>query len=249
MAFTLAETLIVMGIIGVVAALTLPNLNSSTGDKEKVAKVKKVYQNLNDAHDRAVAVYGPVETWFINDANSKEANERYASRILDFLKVSKDCAHSTGCFASSYKNLSGSVATTTVDSNANQYRAILADGTAIVFGIHSLTCTAFNSPAVTGSPHDGCGSIAVDIDNKKGPNILGKDYFSFDISSKIGIYPFGSFQVEYDIDKINTQCFQTGGSCTYWVVNYDNMDYLKANRSGKCLSGNIQLSQTNTTCK
>ena len=29
-AFTLAETLIVMGIIGVVAALTLPNLNSST---------------------------------------------------------------------------------------------------------------------------------------------------------------------------------------------------------------------------
>lgn len=40
-AFTLAETLIVMGIIGVVAALTLPNLNSSTGDKEKVVKVKK----------------------------------------------------------------------------------------------------------------------------------------------------------------------------------------------------------------
>lgn len=37
-AFTLAETLIVMGIIGVVAALTIPNLNSSTADKEKVAK-------------------------------------------------------------------------------------------------------------------------------------------------------------------------------------------------------------------
>lgn len=40
-AFTLAETLIVMGIIGVVAALTLPNLNDSTNNKEKVAKVKK----------------------------------------------------------------------------------------------------------------------------------------------------------------------------------------------------------------
>ena len=39
-AFTLAETLIVMGIIGVVAALTLPNLNSSSGDKDKVVKVK-----------------------------------------------------------------------------------------------------------------------------------------------------------------------------------------------------------------
>lgn len=45
-AFTLAETLIVMGIIGVVAALTIPNLNSSTADKEKVAKVKKRYTKI-----------------------------------------------------------------------------------------------------------------------------------------------------------------------------------------------------------
>ncbi|MBR1942811.1 hypothetical protein IJ843_03645 [bacterium] len=38
--------LIVIDIIGVVAALTLPNLNSSAGDKEKVVKVKKIYQNF-----------------------------------------------------------------------------------------------------------------------------------------------------------------------------------------------------------
>lgn len=41
LAFTLAETLIVMGIIGVIAALTIPNLNQSTGNREKIAKVKK----------------------------------------------------------------------------------------------------------------------------------------------------------------------------------------------------------------
>ena len=52
-AFTLAETLVVMGIIGIVSALTLPNLNSSTGEKEKVAKVKNLYSNLNDAYGRA----------------------------------------------------------------------------------------------------------------------------------------------------------------------------------------------------
>ncbi len=60
-AFTLAETLIVMGIIGVVAALTIPNLNSSTANKEKVAKVKKVYQNLTDAYGRMNAVYGRID--------------------------------------------------------------------------------------------------------------------------------------------------------------------------------------------
>ena len=67
LAFTLAETLIVMGVIGIVAALTLPNLNSSTGDKERVAKAKKIYQNLTDAFGRAEVVYGPYEEWFIND--------------------------------------------------------------------------------------------------------------------------------------------------------------------------------------
>ena len=66
-AFTLAETLIVMGIIGIVSALTLLNLNSSIGEKEKVTKVKKIYQNLNDAYGRAQAVYGPIDEWFVND--------------------------------------------------------------------------------------------------------------------------------------------------------------------------------------
>lgn len=44
LAFTLAETLIVMGIIGVVAALTIPNLNSSTLIKKKLLNCKKFIQ-------------------------------------------------------------------------------------------------------------------------------------------------------------------------------------------------------------
>lgn len=90
-AFTLAETLIVMGIIGVVAALTIPNLNSSTGEKEKVAKVKKIYSNLEDAFGRAMVVYGPVDEWFINDSNSTAQMTRFAERITEFMKVSKNC--------------------------------------------------------------------------------------------------------------------------------------------------------------
>ena len=91
LAFTLAETLIVMGIIGVVAALTLPNLNSSTGDKEKVAKVKKIYSNLNDALGRAVAVYGPISEWTQNDTSSDAKSKRVADRLTEFMKISKDC--------------------------------------------------------------------------------------------------------------------------------------------------------------
>jgi len=85
-AFTLAETLIVMGIIGVVAALTLPNLNSSTGDKEKVAKVKKLYSNIEDAFGRVQAVYGPINEWQSLDVNDQTIYER----MSDFLKISKE---------------------------------------------------------------------------------------------------------------------------------------------------------------
>ena len=84
LAFTLAETLIVMGIIGVVAALTIPNLNSSTADKEKVAKLQKIYSNLNDAVGRATAVYGPMEGWW----NGTD-DYMLAERLTDFLKYSK----------------------------------------------------------------------------------------------------------------------------------------------------------------
>jgi len=72
-----------MGIIGVVAALTLPNLNSSTGSKEKVAKIKKIYTNLSDAIGRAQAVYGPIDEWSSSIA--------HGARITEFMKISKDC--------------------------------------------------------------------------------------------------------------------------------------------------------------
>ena len=89
-AFTLAETLIVMGVIGIVAALTLPNLNSSTGDKEKVAKVKKIYQNLNDAVGRAVAVYGSIDEWYVSDGNDNDKKlKRAFNRITEFMKITK----------------------------------------------------------------------------------------------------------------------------------------------------------------
>ncbi len=230
LAFTLAETLIVMGIIGIVSALTLPNLNSSTGDKEKVAKVKKIYQNLTDALGRATAVYGPFENWFINDANDAAKSKRFAERMTEFMKVSKTCGTSTGCFSSSKflvmegEEWSSNRLSSLQGKNAQMY--ILADGTSIAF-------YTINNGSV----------ISIDIDGPaKGKNQEGVDSFSFFITSHVnyelsacGCKPAG------DSECAHSGAFDDTYDIAQWVIMNENMDYLK------CAS--TLNWQTKTTCK
>ena len=51
-------------------------------------------------------------------------------------------------------------------------------------------------------------------------------------------------------NDLTNLCFEQG-YCTRWVVEKGNMDYLKADNSGKCKNNNsITLNwTTNTTCK
>ncbi len=241
-AFTLAETLVVMGIIGVVAALTIPNLNQSTGDREKVAKLKKVYSNLEDAFGRATAVYGPVDEWFINDNNTVASSKRFADRMTEFMKISKSCGtDESGCFSEDdYKDLGGDTDDTPMNwSDEPMY--LLADGTALDFFIPIKSCSS-----KYGQLENGCGYIYVDIDGTKGSNTLGKDYFIFHVT-KSGIYPQGAQITLSDNNSYGKICFSTGGSCASWVIEMGNMDYLKASE-GKCPNGTM-LSVDNPTCK
>ncbi|MBR1680842.1 type II secretion system protein, partial [bacterium] len=239
----LAETLIVMGIIGVVAALTLPNLNSSTGDKEKVAKVKKIYSNLNDAFGRAQAVYGPFSDWYPNGISGFTSRmalyERCTERIVEFMKIQKNCKFESGCFSNTdTKNLSGSNG---VNLDIDDfYHYILADGTSL----------AFNLP--DGEAADGTMQFAiiVDVDGpNKGVNTWGKDLFQFQINSEEGNIVPDSVVFRDNEEMRLKKCFGTGAACTAWVIRNDNLDYLKADSNGICKNSNIQLSWDNISCK
>ncbi len=239
-AFTLAETLIVMGIIGVVAALTIPNLNSSTNNMEKVAKVKKIYAELNEAQNRATAVYGPIETWFVNDSTEKECHKRYFDRITEFIKTTKICPEDDGdsCIGGNEaKFLNG-------DGLAvfNEYSAILAGGSS--FGEGSSFDKSCRAAWINGSSK-GCAMLTVDIDGpNKGKNTLGIDLFEFSITGE-GIIP-------YNLGAPLKFCF-TDGRCTSWVIQNGNMDYLDASHeestAGKCKHSDKTLSTTVTSCK
>lgn len=62
-AFTLAEVLITLGIIGIVAALTMPTLINSTHGKELDAALKKAYSILQQAIQRMTFEEGLEITW------------------------------------------------------------------------------------------------------------------------------------------------------------------------------------------
>ena len=229
-AFTLAETLIVMGIIGVVAALTIPNLNSSTANKEKVAKVMKVYSNLNDAFGRAQAVYGPVEEWVQLDNDSTSQITRIGERVSEFLKVSKTCGVTTNqsCFSSKtlISNLDGTnTASHNPDANASYYKSVLADGSSVGF-------VKINDEVL----------IVVNIEGSTKVATWGKNTFGFALDNSNGVIPRPS--------EFSTTCFSKGVACTPWVIKYGNMDYLKVDSSGKCPNGKTILDgTTNTSCK
>ena len=226
-AFTLAETLIVMGIIGIVSALTLPNLNSSTGEKEKVAKVKKIYQNLDDAIGRATAVYGPVNEWFINDASYTAQITRFGDRVTEFMKVSKNCGVSTNqrCFSNTKaKPIEGDDGSfKDYDTVNTSYKFQLADGTSVAFG--DITWAQNINDYIY---------IFFNIDGPKGKNVSGVDVFGVRLDVTKGQIEVAALPFISGLFSSNNGLYQT-----FWVMQYDNMDYLKADKNGKCSSGKV----------
>ena len=82
-AFTLAEVLITLGIIGVIAALTLPTLTANTQNAKigpKLAKAASVFEQGNEALLSHESVDSLTEGDLVSSAGS------YCNNLLDFMK-------------------------------------------------------------------------------------------------------------------------------------------------------------------
>ena len=116
-AFTLAEVLITLGIIGIVAAMTIPTLISKYTEKQTVTHLIKVYTTLSNAFQMVNAEYGPISTWGLKNTTSVDENDEVvydhsaqkivAERIKPYLKISRQCVIGEICYPSSSYTLSG----------------------------------------------------------------------------------------------------------------------------------------------
>ncbi len=102
--FTLAEVLITLGIIGIVAAMTMPSLIQKHQKRVTAERLKKMYTTLRTAIDLAELNNGPRENWSF--ASDEEATNFYINEILSRMNcekiVSSSCYLADGSYLGQY---------------------------------------------------------------------------------------------------------------------------------------------------
>ena len=222
-AFTLAEVLITLTIIGVIAAITIPNLIQNYQEHATVNKVKKFYTTLTNAYAQAVKEYGPADEWNLNTSNVQDAEKIYERIFMPYFKIAKNCGVENlgNCFSDIYyKLLNGSNNSVKYTSN-KYYKILLTDGTIITVRSGSSSADA-----------DYQAAINIDVNGNKPPNVIGVDMFAFmirnDIVTPIGL-PVGINAQESFNEHCANKTQATGWGCAAWLIYKGNMDYLHCN--------------------
>ena len=83
-AFTVAEVLITLGIVGVVAALTFPMLAENYQRIIVETRLKKFYNTFNQALLRSIEVNGPYDGWGYFRSESWNSEGKYTLTKDDF---------------------------------------------------------------------------------------------------------------------------------------------------------------------
>lgn len=219
--FTLAEVLITLGIVGVIAALTLPILISKYQKQVTVAGLQKSYSVLSNMIRQAEAKHGVISEWpewssslpwYRKAGNSKYVLENYLAPEANGARVYGSNAQSGNFYVrfmcdttdngadndAQYKRMDGGSVITHL--NEVIYSIMLADGSCIGF-----------------KPIDGDVSfVYVDINGAKKPNVVGKDFFEFILKYDGKVIPRGYDLSEEDL-KNNRNCPVSGyyiGDCS-----------------------------------
>ena len=236
-AFTLAEVLITLGIIGVVAAMTLPTLIANHQQKVTVTKLKKMYSILNQAYLRAQNDNGTIDNWGLSESiyeedpdtgesvsgeQPAEQAKLFWSKLQPYLQVLKACTDTNSAQCEGYPtySLNGQKR-----SNDRIPRLILNDGAILAGGSISNGINNCDNKNVV------CADFSVDINGTAPPNTTGRDIFYFYVF-KDRITPMGVAGTEL-LRSFEDFCNRTisseynGYGCAAWVIFNENMDYLK----------------------
>lgn len=218
-AFTLSEVLITLGIIGVVAALTITPLIKNYQRKETAIRLKKSYNELSQAIKLSEIENLSATAWDYS-LDGHRFVEKYLKK---YIKYTNEYSSIELSKVAPRKNLNGSNYGGTTYTYPTATHIMLTNGTLVTINCHS--------------PSEAALWVGLDINGLKKPNKIGIDTFLFMFSAKYGLQPLGGMGTgtawsygQYDRSKVLSSSY--GDACNknrtgYWcsaVIMNDNWE-------------------------
>lgn len=220
-AFTLAEILITLGIVGIVSALTIPTLIQNYKKQVLVNQLKKAMSEISQGLQLMMAEDEVTSLTQINGAVSYCSSQNRFETDWHCIPLGKR-------FLSSFK---GSRYVTNIQDipnykwkylNEEKYEVpgivsahILADGAMILWGEHWLGDTLMTEEGHPLNRED-IGYVmlmTIDVNGFKGPNQWGRDLFYFMASPEGNLIPAGSEDFRNRRGNVYLWNWSTLGSC------------------------------------
>ena len=219
-AFTLAEVLITLGIIGVVAALTLPALITNYKKQEIATRLKASQSVISQMLNMSIAEHGDPVNWDFAYVNGTEANsglsknliinltEKYFLPYLNDTKRSSYMTLAEAGYSEPYHNADGSLNTHNLNAlNKNQYVIELANGVSILVYMNSSDITHTLTNIL----------LYIDVNGKRKPNVFGRDTFVAEIKSSSGRFEWLGHG--YNRNSLILSCLKSNLSCGELIMH------------------------------
>ncbi len=184
-AFTLTEILITLGIIGVVAALTIPTIINKYQKQLAVSRLKTAYGILSNALILAQKDYGEYTYWtyYQQDKGAAQSSFEFANKYLKpYIKNVAIYSDNKiiGCKNITYKFMDGSVAN--CDTVVSFCSTCTTINTSQLHLANGMIIAVLTRPSPTDENLQKA-EFHIDTNGLKGPNVWGKDIFRFGLVS------------------------------------------------------------------
>lgn len=184
--FTLAEMLLAMSIVGIIAAITVPTLQTNHQRRAFTVGIEKAYAEFTQVMSifmvKEFVKDIPHSYLAVSSATPSDAEiENSAGKFLNkYFRVSQDIGTTNTAFASQYSSIEGT------------YGPFPCKGYSVVTERGSAICM---EPAVYNGGNFTNAKVYVDLNGTEEPNIGGRDLFIFEIDKDANVtYKFDPAQ-------------------------------------------------------
>lgn len=221
--FTLAEVLITLGVIGIVAAMVLPSVLVQNRERENTAKLKKIYSTMTQAYTRAVAERGTPDFWDLIGENDPTGADNIKQILSPYFTVKPGGISGEIWLNTNTRKLNNQAGPNIGAGEGVEYATFaVVDGMSIAFTVEDKDCKGVfgDSKAL----QNVCATFIVDVNGSKQPNQFGFDIFQFYIT-KYGLQPYGNQADTTYPFETSCKLDSDGYGCAAWVVFRGNLDY------------------------